>query len=203
MKTLPATPKNIKRAAAIIRSGGVVVYPTETVYGLGCMPQDSEAAKRICNIKGRARKPLPLICSDIKEADRIVNFTSKAKKLRERFWPGPLTLVLPARTEYSTWVTNGRKTLAVRVPGHDVSRELARLSGGVVVSTSANKSGNKPHNMASCVVKEIGNDVDIILDGGRTPGGLPSTIVDMGGENPLILRKGPITSQQIIETLTS
>lgn len=202
MKILEATDDAIKEAAVVIRAGGVVIYPTETVYGLGCAPQIPEAAKRLCFIKGRADKPLPLVCSDMEAAMRIVEFNPVAERLAERFWPGPLMLVLPAKVEYSIWVTHGAKTLGLRVPGHEVSRKLAKLSGGVIVSTSANKSGEKPHTSASGAAEELGEDVDLILDGGRTPLTEPSTVLDLSGEQTWMLRKGPITAEQIKNALS-
>jgi len=201
MKIQPATEENIKKAAAMIRVGGVVVYPTETVYGIGCAPQIPEAAKRICFIKGRADKPLPLACSDTEEARRIVEFSPAAERLAERFWPGPLTIVLPAKVEYSIWVTHGAKTLGVRVPDHRVSRDLARLSGGVIITTSANKSEEPPAQTAGEAADKIGEGVDVILDSGRSPGGKPSTVLDLSGEQAWILRPGPITADQIKSVL--
>jgi L-threonylcarbamoyladenylate synthase len=148
MKVLPATEENIEKAAAIIKKGGVVVYPTETVYGIGCAPYNAEAAERVCYVKGRADKPLPLACADADDARGIVEFNPAAERLAERFWPGPLMLVLPARIEYSVWVTHGAKTLGVRVPDHDVARRLAELSDGIIVSTSANRTGEPPATTA-------------------------------------------------------
>ncbi len=203
MKILQATDDAIKKAAAIIHVGGVVVYPTDTVYGLGCAPQIPDAAKKVCVIKGRADKPLPLACADVKEARRIVEFNPVAERLAERFWPGPLMLVLPAKVDYSMWVTHGAKTLGVRVPDHEVSRKLAKLSGGVIVSTSANKSGEKPPNTVGEVMDQVGDKVDIILDGGQSPGAQPSTVLDLSGEHAWILRQGPITADQIKKMLSA
>lgn len=202
MKILDATNDSVKKAAAIIRNGGVVVYPTETVYGLGCAPQIPEAAQRICQIKGRADKPLPLVCSDVKTAKRIVEFNPAAERLADKFWPGPLMLVLPAKVEYSIWVTHGAKTLGLRVPSHKVSKELARLSGGIIVSTSANRSGEEPHTTAQGAVEQFGKEVDMVLSGGKSPGGTPSTVLDLSGEQAWILRKGPITAEQIKNALS-
>ena len=203
MKILQATDDAIKKAAAIIHVGGVVVYPTDTVYGLGCAPQIPDAAKKVCVIKGRADKPLPLACADVKGARRIVEFNPVAERLAERFWPGPLMLVLPAKVDYSMWVTHGAKTLGVRVPDHEVSRKLAKLSGGVIVSTSANKSGEKPPNTVGEVMDQVGDKVDIILDGGQSPGAQPSTVLDLSGEHAWILRQGPITADQIKKILSA
>ncbi|MCW3979318.1 MAG: L-threonylcarbamoyladenylate synthase [Candidatus Bathyarchaeota archaeon] len=201
MKVLPATEENIEKAAAIIKKGGVVVYPTETVYGIGCAPYNAEAAERVCYVKGRADKPLPLACADADDARGIVEFNPAAERLAERFWPGPLMLVLPARIEYSVWVTHGAKTLGVRVPDHDVARMLAELSDGVIVSTSANRTGEPPATTAEEAADQVGDGVDLILNGGPAKSQLPSTVLDLSGEQLWILRAGPITGEQIKNAL--
>ncbi|MCW3979736.1 MAG: L-threonylcarbamoyladenylate synthase [Candidatus Bathyarchaeota archaeon] len=201
MKVLPATEENIEKAAAIIKKGGVVVYPTETVYGIGCAPYNAEAAERVCYVKGRADKPLPLACADAEDARGIVEFNPAAERLAERFWPGPLMLVLPARIEYSVWVTHGAKTLGVRVPDHGVARRLAELSDGVIVSTSANRTGEPPATTAEEAADQIGEVVDLILDGGPAESQPPSTVLDLSGEQLWILRAGPITGEQIKNAL--
>jgi len=201
MKILEATDDAISKAAVIIRGGGVVVYPTETVYGLGCDPSDSEAARRICSIKGRFSKPLPLACADLEEARRIVDFDQVAERVARRFWPGPLMLILPAKKRYSDWVTFGSHTLGVRVPSHNVARRLALLSGGVIVSTSANKSGKPPPRRAREAADDIGNHVDLILDGGPSNLIQPSTVLDLSEKRPKILRRGPISEEQLMNEL--
>lgn len=203
MKVLPATEENIKKAAEVIRTGGTVVYPTETVYGLGCTPQINDAAMRVCEIKGRADKPLPLACSSLTVARKVVEFNSTAERLAERFWPGPLMLVLPRIMKYGMYVTHGATTLGVRVPDHEVSRSLARQSGGVIVSTSANRAGEEPPTTAEAAIEQIGEEVNIVLDGGPTPGGIPSTVLDLSGEQIWILRSGPITGAMIKEALSA
>jgi len=201
MKILEPDEQGLREAAAVIRAGGVVIYPTETVYGLGCNPGDPDAARRVCEIKERADKPLPLICSDAKVAKRVVEFNDAAERLSERFWPGPLTLVLPSKVDYSIWVTRHNPTLAVRVPGHETARKLAELSGGVIVSTSANRGGEPPSRTAQGAIDQIGKRVDAVLDGGTTPGGEPSTVLDLSGEEMWILRKGPVSGEEILEAL--
>jgi len=203
MAILKATDEAIRRAAAIIRRGGVVIYPTETVYGLGCDPADAEAARRICIIKGRSDKPLPLACADIEAARRIVRFNPAAESVAARFWPAPLMLVLPARVVYPIWVTQGAPTLGVRVPDHGVARRLAGLSGGVIVSTSANRTGEPPPTTAGEAVDAIGDEVDLILDGGPSPLTLPSTVLDLSGERPRVLRSGPIPEERLREALAA
>lgn len=201
MKIINADEAGIKKAAKTILNGGLVIYPTETVYGLGCLPSDPDATRRICEVKQRATKPLPLICSEIQTARKVVNFNAAAEILAKKFWPGPLTLVLPSKVSYSIWVTHGKKTLGIRVPDHKIARELAKLSGGVIVSTSANISGEDPPKSVNDADQQIGKKVDLILDGGRLLGQIPSTILDLSGEELWILRSGPISGNEILKVL--
>ena len=201
MEIVEASEENIRKAAVIIRLGGVVIYPTDTVYGLGCDPANVDATRRICEIKGRADKPLPLVCSDLETARRIVEFNPIAERLAEHFWPGPLTMVLPARVDYPIWVTHGARTLGVRVPDHQVARRLAKLSGGVIVSTSANKSGDPPPKTAQEAAEQIGEEVDLILDAGPAPLRQPSTVIDLSGDELWIIRPGPIRAEDIKRAL--
>jgi L-threonylcarbamoyladenylate synthase len=201
MKVLKADEQGLREAATVIRAGGVVIYPTETVYGLGCEPSNPDATRRVCEIKERADKPMPLICSDVRTARRVVEFNAAAEKLVERFWPGPLTLVLPNKVDYPIWVTLHKPTLGVRVPGHEAARRLAELSGGVIVSTSANRGGEAPSRTAQGAIDQIGKKVDIVLDGGTTPGGEPSTVLDLSGEELWILRSGPVSGEDILKVL--
>jgi L-threonylcarbamoyladenylate synthase len=201
MKIVKADEEGLQYAASVIRSGGIAIYPTETVYGLGCAPSDPDATKKILQIKERAEKPLPLICSSIEFARRIVKFNATAEKLAERFWPGPLMMILPNRVDYPIWVTHGKKTLGIRVPGSDVARKLAELSAGVIVSTSANKSGATPPQTAKEAIDQIGHKVDVVVDGGPSPGQLPSTIIDLSGSEIWIERSGPITGTMIMDVL--
>jgi L-threonylcarbamoyladenylate synthase len=202
MKVVKADEEGLRKAATTIRMGGVVIYPTETVYGIGCDPANPDATRRICEIKERATNPLPIACADIDDAKKIVKFNRAAEILAEKFWPGPLMLVLPKKVDYSIWVTHGRETLGVRVPNHEIARKLAALSGGMIVSTSANKSGETPPWTAREAIQQIGEEVDIVVDGGPTPGYQPSTVLDLTSEELWIIRTGPITGQQIKDALT-
>ena len=201
MKIVKPDEEGLKEAATVMLAGGVAVYPTETFYGLGCLPSDPDASKRVCKIKGRADKALPLICGSVEAARHVVEFNAAAELLAQRFWPGPLTLVLPRRVNYPMWVTHGKKTLAVRVSSSEVARRLASMSAGVIVSTSANKSGGEPPMTAKEAVDQIGRGVDIVVDGGMTPGGKPSTILDLTSDELWILRSGPVTGGQIMKAL--
>jgi L-threonylcarbamoyladenylate synthase len=201
MKIVKPDEEGLREAAATMLAGGVVVYPTETFYGLGCLPSDPDAARRVCKIKGRADKALPLICGSVEAARSVVEFNAAAELLIERFWPGPLTLVLPSKINYPMWVTHGKKTLAVRVSSNEVARRLASMSAGVIVSTSANKSGEEPPRTAKEVADQVGREVDIVVDGGMTAGGRPSTILDLTSDELWILRSGPVTGGQIMKAL--
>jgi L-threonylcarbamoyladenylate synthase len=201
MKLVSADEQGLKTAARSILTGGVVIYPTETVYGLGALPSDPDATKRICEIKGRADKPMPLICSDIEKARKVVQFNTAAEILAKKFWPGPLTLVLPKKVDYPFWVTRHKDTLAIRVPGHEAARRLAGLSAGVIVSTSANKSGQSPVTSGKEAVQKFGNTVDIIIDGGPSLGQSPSTVLDLSSDELWIHRSGPISGDEIIKAL--
>ena len=201
MKIVKADDEGLRLAAATMKNGGVVIYPTETVYGIGCIPSDPDAAMRICEIKGRAENPLPLICGDIEMARKVVQFNVTAEKLAEAFWPGPLMFILPSKVVYPMWVTHGKKTLGLRVPGDEAPRKLAELAGGVIVSTSANKSGEPPATTAKEALSATGYKVDLVVDGGPSPGGKSSTIIDLSGKEMWILRSGPITGTQIMGAL--
>ena len=201
MKIVKADEEGLRIAAATMRNGGVVIYPTETVYGIGCIPSDPDATMRVCEIKGRAENPLPLVCSNIEMARKVVQFNATAEKLAEAFWPGPLMFILPSKVVYPMWVTHGKKTLGLRVPGAEVPRKLAQLAGGVMVSTSANISGEPPAITATEANSQTGFKVDVVVDGGPSPGGTPSTILDLSGKEMWILRSGPITGSQIMEAL--
>jgi len=201
MKIVKADEEGLQYAGSALRKGGIAIYPTETVYGLGCVPNDPDATKKILQIKERADKPLPLICSSMEIAKRIVKFNPTAEKLAEKFWPGPLMMILPNKIDYPIWVTHGKKTLGVRVPGSDISRKLAELSGGVLVSTSANKSGANPPLNAEEAMNQLSHGIDVVVDGGPSLGQLPSTIIDLSSTEIWIERSGPITSTMIMEAL--
>ena len=198
MRVLKATAKNVRRASEIVKSGGLVIYPTETIYGLGCDPLSVKAVERVFEVKGAREKPLPVLASDIKDVERIAYLLGKARQVAVRFWPGPLTLVLPKTVVLPSIVTSNLDSVGVRVPDHDVAIQLIRLSSGLLVGTSANETGETPPRSAQEVANQIGDEVDIILDGGPTSFGLPSTVIDWTSERPKILRRGPLSMKEIL-----
>ena len=180
--------KTLREAAAVLKHGGVVVYPTETAYALGCDATNAAARKKIYAIKGREKgKPLPMIVADAAMAKRHGRMDTMNAALARAFWPGPLTLVLGAR--------------AMRVSPHPVARGLARLLGKPIVSTSANRSGGKnPYRLVD-VLGDLGAAPDLCLDGGTLQPRKPSTIVRCVGNRCEILRQGPVSARRIAEVL--
>jgi len=198
MRTLKATEDNILTASRIVAGGGLVVYPTDTVYGLGCDPFNIEAVTRVFKVKGERNKPLPILASDVESVKRIVFLSGKAGRVAARFWPGPLTLVIPKKPLLPSIVTCSFTSVGVRVPQHNVALRLIGLSNGLLVGTSANKTGEKPPRTAQEAAEQLGKEVDMILDGGPTPLGAPSTVVDLTQEKAKILREGSVSLEELL-----
>jgi L-threonylcarbamoyladenylate synthase len=170
----------IRRAAAVIRAGGVIAYPTEAVWGFGCDPVDGEAVARILAIKRRpASMGLILIAADIAQVEDWIEPMSRTVRARIAVtWPGPVTWVLPAQPSVPEWLHGGRGTLAVRVTAHAQSAALCRATGFAIVSTSANRSGHPPARTGIQVRRWFGDELDLILDGATGGRGRPSEIRD-------------------------
>jgi len=182
-----------ERLGAVLRGGGVVAYPTETFYGLGALARDPAALERLARAKGRPEgKPLPLVAADAGMVQEVAELEGLARRLADRFWPGPLTLVLPARPGLPDAITGGSGTVGIRVPGSEVARALCRAAGGPIVSTSANPSGGAPPVDVARLDAGLAARLDGILDAGPAPGGLPSTVVSAAGDRLKLLRDGAI-----------
>jgi L-threonylcarbamoyladenylate synthase len=201
MQFLKATTKNIATASNILKKGGVVIYPTETVYGLGCDPFNIKAVRRIFRIKGEREKPLPVLSCNITDVKRIAELSEIAEKIADRFWPGPLTLVLPKKPALPDIVTCNLKSVGVRVPKHKVALELICSSNRFLVGTSANKTGRKPPKTAQEAKKQVGQKVDFILDGGFSCLGKSSTLLDLTSKELNILREGSVGLDEIMEVV--
>jgi L-threonylcarbamoyladenylate synthase len=182
------------RCRDVIRAGGVIAYPTDTFYGLGADPRDPEAVRKIFAIKGReAGQPILLLLHDRSEVAAWASaVTPSAERLMERFWPGPLTLVFPAAPRVLPELTGGSGTIGLRVPGNELTRELLRNLGTALTGTSANRSGGRDPRTAEEVMREVGDRIDLVLDGGATTGDRPSSVVDVTVEPPRIIRQGII-----------
>ena len=189
----------IARGGEIIRAGGLVAFPTETVYGLGADATNDHAVASIFAAKGRPQfNPLIVHVPDIAAAEAIVNFTPLARKLAAAFWPGALTLVLPRKTQnLSLLVSAGLDTVAVRVPSGAVAQRLLRAAATPIAAPSANVSGRTSPTLASHVAEEFGETIDLILDDGAATLGLESTIIGFDGEQPVLLRLGAMAREDI------
>lgn len=192
----------IEHAAAIIRSGGLVAFPTETVYGLGADAMNERAIQKIFEAKGRpADNPLIVHVSDRSMLDRVASdVPRKAETLIAKFWPGPLTLVLKRGPEIAPSVSAGLPTVAVRMPRGKVALELIDRAGTPIAAPSANRSGRPSPTSAVHVAADLCGWVEMILDGGATNIGIESTVLDLTGDVPLLLRPGWITREQIADT---
>jgi L-threonylcarbamoyladenylate synthase len=182
------------RCRAVIRNGGVIAYPTDTFYGLGADPRNPLAVRRLFEIKGRSeRQPVLLLIADADDAAAWASLLpAPARLLMERFWPGPLTLVLPARHDVLPELTGGTGRIGLRVPGSDLTRSLLRYLGGGLTGTSANRSGGSDPRSADDVLHALGDRIDLVLDGGPSQAALPSTVVDAGEDPPRVLRAGAV-----------
>jgi L-threonylcarbamoyladenylate synthase len=201
----PSLEDRVARAAEVLRAGGVVAYPTETFYGLGALATDRAALARLAAAKLRPEdKPLPLLGCDLSQVSQVVSrLEPLAQALADAFWPGPLTLALPAATALPPEITAGTCTVAVRVPGSEIARLLARLAGGAIVSTSANLSGEPPPASAADLSPVLLARIDGVLDAGPTPGGLPSTIVSVADGEVALVREGALPFERVLRFLSS
>ncbi len=199
MQLLEATDKNIAYAAEIIKNGGLVSFPTETVYGLGADGLNPIASARIFEAKNRpAFNPLILHIADKETLGKIADWeNSNVEKLIAKFWPGPLTLVLPKKKIVPEIVTAGNPTVAVRMPNHDVALKLIKLAGTPIAAPSANRFGQLSPTEAPHVVKQLKNRVDVILNGGKCEVGVESTILEITGDDIFLLRHGGLPLEEI------
>lgn len=193
----------LERAAAILRAGGLVVYPTDTLYGLAVDPRLPHAVERVFEVKGRpGRQALPLIVASLGQAEEVAVLSDIARRLAGTFWPGPLTLLAEARPGLARGVAGADGSVALRVADHAVARGLAFTLGFALTSTSANPSGGEARQSAVEAAAELGGKVDLVLDGGPTRGGLPSTIVDARGEPPRLIRTGAVPFHLVLQAMT-
>jgi len=192
-------PRAAQEAVAILRRGGIIIYPTDTVYGLGARAQDDEAVRRLFAIKGRAAdKPLPLLIGEANDAERIAKeIPAAARALMERFWPGGLTIVFPKSPRFHSLALAGGDTVALRLPDHPLLREIIRRLGGPITGTSANRAGLPPPLTCPEALAQVGEGVDLVLDGGPCPGGIESTVIDIRKGAPTLLREGAISREQL------
>lgn len=187
----------IQQTLLILKAGGLVAFPTDTVYGLGALVDDEKAVESLYQVKGRgSEKAIPVLIGEIEDLEQVVtDFPPAAQRLAKRFWPGPLTLVLPKQPSLPSAISS-LPTVGVRIPDHEWARILLRAAGPMAV-TSANLSGRASSCTAEEVMAQLGDRIPLILDDGPTPGGAPSTVIDCTGSEPLLLRAGPLSLEEI------
>lgn len=190
----------LSRAVRVVADGGVICYPTDTVYGLGCDPLNASAVTRVLNAKGSRTKPMPVLVRGLAAAEKFALVSDRARRLAENFWPGPLTLILKAQ-EVLPAVLIAEGKVGVRSPNHPVCLNLLDLCSGALVGTSANVTGKPPASTAEEALRQIGSNVDLILDGGRALLGVASTVVDLTRPGLGIVREGPLGGEQLLRSL--
>jgi L-threonylcarbamoyladenylate synthase len=196
-RAAPATAL-IRQAAQTIRDGGIVAYPTDTLYGLAVDPRNTAAVQRLYTVKGRPEaSALTLIAADRAQARLAARFTNVAESLARRWWPGPLTIVLMASDVLSPASLAGGRTVGVRVPDDEIATALARESGFCITATSANRSGEPPPASAGTIAQTLPG-VDVVLDAGPAPGGPPSTIVGAFDKDVTLIREGAVPWEQVL-----
>ena len=195
------TPEDLVPAVSALHSGGIVAFPTETFYGLAVDPRSAMAVRRIFALKQRAPdQPLPLIAGGIEQiVDHVGTMTPLALRLASHAWPGPLTMILPASPLLCDDVHLSTGRVAVRVSGDPVARALAQIAGHAITSTSANFSGEPPAATPERVVASFAEGIDVLIDAGAPPAGLPSTIVDATGDTPVLVRAGAVPWERVLE----
>jgi L-threonylcarbamoyladenylate synthase len=196
---VPAT--EIERALRVLKNGGIVAFPTDTVYGLGSLAFDNPAIESIYAAKDRPiEKAIPILIGDLGDLDQVADdIPNMALRFASRFWPGPLTCVVPKKPILPPAIS-ATPTVAVRIPDHPDARALLRAAGPMAV-TSANISGQPSPSTAQEVYDQLKGRIPLILDGGKTQGGVPSTLVDCTGDKPIILREGPISLSDLMAIL--
>lgn len=184
----------LRDAASTLRAGGLVAFPTETFYGLGAAARLAPAVRRVFEVKGRPEsRPLLVLVDSIAMVARVAgSIPPAAEPLMARHWPGPLTLIVPARPTIPEVLTAGTGTIGVRVPAHPVARALVAALGEPVTAPSANPSGAPPATTAAAVLEYFEGLIEVVIDAGPTPGGEPSTVVDVTVDPPRILRQGAV-----------
>jgi L-threonylcarbamoyladenylate synthase len=183
--------ESVFRAKSVVLHGGLIVYPTDTVYGLGCDPTNEDAVRRLLEAKRRDKRPIPILCSSIGAAMKLVEMNQRALELAGRFWPGALTIVAPLKLTLPFLLHQGTGTLGVRVPAMPLCVTLIEACGDWLTGTSANLSGSPSARTAEEASSQLGDQVDLILDGGRLEG-FESTVVQAVGEGIQVLRVGPV-----------
>jgi L-threonylcarbamoyladenylate synthase len=205
LSTLEVDKAVLDEAVRCLQDGGLVAFPTDTLYGLAAVASQGRAVERLFVAKERPRdRPLPLLIASAADVDGVaVEVSTAARRLMEAFWPGGLTLVLRRHPGFRSLALAGGDTVAVRVPAHPVALELLRRVGEPLTGTSANLSGRRGPRTADEVRRQLGNRVDVVVDGGPCPGGVESTVVDCSVDPPQVLRGGAVPAERVAAVLAT
>jgi L-threonylcarbamoyladenylate synthase len=193
--------ESIREAAATILKGRLVIYPTDTVYGLGCHPFDKESVDKVADVKKRSKGNFPVLAGSIEKAKELGEVDGVAETLALRFWPGPLTIIVSSRTEFPPPIVGTDRMVGLRVPGRKDTLEFITMCGGSLVGTSANISGAPPIRQAEEALKTFDGKVDLVLDGGTLSKSPESTVVKVTSKHVDILREGAVSRQEIVMAL--
>jgi L-threonylcarbamoyladenylate synthase len=194
-------PAAIAHAVDVLRNGGLVAFPTDTVYGVSSLPFQAEYIEKLYIAKGRnSQRAIAILIGEVGQLKQVTSKLGEmATRLAQKFWPGPLTIIVPKHPSIPE-ILSSDETIGVRMPNHPVALALLQ-QGGPLAVTSANLSGSSNTNTAQEVLSQLGKRIHLILDGGHTPGGIPSSVVDCRGKEPVILREGPVSLEEIITAL--
>lgn len=200
---IPADARAADVAVRFLQAGELVAFPTDTVYGLGAPCSDDNAVRKVFGVKGRPlSKPLPLLIADAMMAEWVAEMTPVAHRLASAFWPGALTIVIRRRPEFRSMALAKQETVALRVPAHDLVRDIVRGLGEPLTGTSANRTGGRPPVSAQEVAFGLGEMISLVIDGGHTAGGRESTVIDVSSEDgPRIVREGPVQREELERAL--
>src|SRR6266852_9670112 len=193
--------ESLREAASAILKGGLVVYPTDTVYGLGCHPFDKEAVNKVADVKRRSKGNFPVLTSSIEKAKELGEVDGDAETLALRFWPGPLTIVVSSRAEFPPPIVGSDRMVGLRVPGRKDTLDFIVMCGGSLVGTSANISGAPSIRRADEAFKTFDGKVDLVLDGGSLSKSPESTVVRVTGKHVDILREGAVSREEMVIAL--
>ena len=194
--------EDVREAAKLVLAGRLIAYPTDTVYGLGCNPFDSDAVERLVKAKERVRGSLPILVSSRADAEKLGEIDETARVLTDKFWPGPLTLVVSRRRNLPPKVTGDSQLVGLRIPNHKIARELIQECGGAIIGTSANISGHPSLRTGDEVFRELEGRIDLVIDGGPAPLGRESTVVRISGDQVTIIREAAISQHDILKALS-
>ena len=194
--------EDVREAAKLVLAGRLIAYPTDTVYGLGCNPFDSDAVERLVKAKERVRGSLPILVSSRADAEKLGEIDETARVLTDKFWPGPLTLVVSIRRNLPSKVTGDSQLVGLRIPNHKIARELIQECGGAIIGTSANISGHPSLRTGDEVFRELEGRIDLVIDGGPAPLGRESTVVRISGDQVTIIREAAISQHDILKALS-